>query len=628
MTMTSNPKLWTSIFLPTTPEELKSLDIDQLDIILVTGDAYIDSPFMGLSLVGRILESKGFKVGIIAQPDTGSDTDIKRLGEPRLFWGVTGGAVDSMVANYTASKKRRKQDDYTPGGINNRRPDRAVLAYTNLIRRYFKPTVPIVLGGIEASLRRIAHYDFWSNKIRRSILFDARADYILFGMAHSGIVQLAQVLNRERDREKAGEKTRKTGSYRGDPEQQLQDIPGLGYISKTPKGIELPSFEAVSKDKNLYIQSFNTFYAHTDPLTASALCQAHQERYLILNPPPLPSTTQEMDEIHSLPFQRDLHPYYKKQGRVRALETIRFSIPTHYGCYGECNFCAITVHQGRTVYWRSKASIVEEARQMTRDKDFKGIIFDLGGPTANMYGYECSKKLNKGSCQDRRCLFPQPCPKLKPDHTPQMDLLSAIEKLPEIKKIFINSGIRYDLILNDRKKGRAYLKKLVDSHVSGQMKVAPEHTEERVLKLMGKQTIDDLLAFKNTFDQMTKAAGKKQFLTYYLIAAHPGCSSKDMENLRKFTREKLNIAPEQVQIFTPTPSTFSTLMYYTQINPFTQAPLFVEKDPRAKEKQKHMVTPGAGKRPKRIPGKKFQGSGRKKNKALSRKDRKRQGHRR
>ncbi len=559
------------MFLPTTPEELKSRGIDRPDIILVTGDAYIDSPFMGVSLVGRVLEAKGFSVGIIAQPDTDTDRDITRLGEPRLFWGISGGAVDSMVANYTASKKRRKQDDYTPGGVNNRRPDRAAIVYTNLVRRFFKSTVPIVLGGIEASLRRIAHYDFWSNKIRRSILFDAKADYLLFGMAHESIVNLARALD-------AGTRT------------AIENIPGLGYISTTPKGIALPSFEQVSGDKALYTKSFTTFYANTDPLTASPLSQAHGNRFIVLNPPPACSTTQELDAIHELDFQRDLHPYYKSMGKVRALDTIRFSIPTHYGCYGECNFCAITVHQGRTVRWRSRASIVAEAKKMTLDKDFKGYILDLGGPTANMYGYECKKKLKQGACPDRRCLYPEPCPALKPDHGPQTDLLSAIEALPEVKKVFINSGIRYDLILNDKKKGDAYLKKLARSHVSGQMKVAPEHTQPSVLSLMGKQTIDQLLAFKRRFDRMSTAAGKKQFLTYYLIAAHPGCTAKDMARLKDFTRRELKITPEQVQIFTPTPSTFSTLMYYTGKDPFTGDKLFVEKDPRGKEKQKQMIT--------------------------------------
>ncbi len=557
------------MFLPTTPSELNKLSIKQLDIILVTGDAYIDSPFMGVSLIGKVLADKGYRVGIIGQPDIEGPGDISRLGQPRLFWGVTAGAVDSMVANYTASKKRRQRDDYTPGGINNCRPDRAVIAYANLIRRYFKPTVPIVLGGIEASLRRIAHYDFWSNKIRRSILFDARADFLVYGMAHASILNLAAALNNEED---------------------TRNIPGIGYISKEKKGIELPGFEAVQKDKHQYIESFKLFYANTDPITAKGICQEHNNRYLVLNPPEKYSTTAELDAIHSLDFERNLHPYHRDKGSVRALETIKFSIPTHYGCYGECNFCAITVHQGRTVRHRSEASIIAEAKSFTRDKDFKGYIFDLGGPTANMYGYECKKKLKKGACRDKRCLFPKICESLAPDHSPQISLIRKLERLPGIKKVFVNSGIRYDLILNDKKHGNAYLEKLTRDNVSGQMKVAPEHTDKKVLNHMGKQGIDDLLAFKQAFDRLSKKSDKKQFLTYYLLAAHPGCDLKDMTQLKKFTSEKLNINPEQVQIFTPTPSTFSTLMYYTRLDPFTLEKIFVEKSPQGKEKQKQVVT--------------------------------------
>ena len=561
----------------------------------------------GASLVGRVLVSKGFSVAIIAQPDTDSDQDITRLGEPRLFWGITGGAVDSMVANYTALKKRRKQDDYTPGGANTRRPDRAVIVYTNLVRRYFKSTAPIVLGGIEASLRRIAHYDFWSNKIRRSILFDAKADYLLFGMAHTTIVDLARALDHQIQSDQihpnqtqlnqAGPSAPK-GAGTDSNDNPVTRIPGLGYIAKTPKGIQLPSFEQVSKDKDSYIQSFKTFYENTDPITASPLSQAHGDRFLVLNQPAPFSTTKEMDQVHDLDFQREVHPYYRAMGPVRAMETIRFSIPTHYGCYGECNFCAITVHQGRTVRWRSMDSIVAEAKKMTRDKDFKGYIFDLGGPTANMYGFECKKKLEKGSCSHRRCLFPSICPSLAPDHAPQMALLERVGNLPGVKQVFLNSGIRHDLILADSKKGRAYLKQVAAHHVSGQMKLAPEHCEPKVLALMGKPDTDSLVAFKHLFDQISRNQNKKQFLTYYLIAAHPGCTKTDMAALKQFTRKELNITPEQVQIFTPTPSTFSTLMYCTAKSPFDMTPVFVEKDPKAKEKQKQMVT-------QKSPGKKY-----------------------
>ena len=557
------------MFLPTTMKEVRNLNWDRLDVILVTGDTYIDSPFIGVAIIAKVLVDKGFRVGIIAQPDMESNQDISRLGEPALFWGITGGCVDSMVANYTALNKRRKKDDYTPGGINNLRPDRAVLAYSNLVRRYFKNTKPIVLGGIEASLRRIAHYDFKSNKIRRSILFDAKADYLLFGMAHSSIIKFAAALKNNKNPE---------------------SLNGVAFISKEKKGKELPSFEQVKQDKTQFIKSFDIFYKNNDPITAKRLYQKHNDRYLILNPPEPYSSTKELDHIHSLGFERDVHPYYKKAGSVRALDTIRFSIPIHYGCYGECNFCAISVHQGQTVRFRSENSIVNEAKIISCLKDFKGYITDLGGPTANMYGFECKKKLAKGACSDKRCLFPTPCKSLVPDHSKQIQLIKKIEQLPGIKKVFINSGIRYDLILNDKKHGKAYLEKIVKDNVSGQMKVAPEHTTPHVLKLMGKQNIDLLLKFKDKFDLLSKKSGKKQFLTYYLIAAHPGCKIKEMQDLKQFTTKKLKITPEQVQIFTPSPSTWSTLMYYTGINPFTMEALFVEKNPVNKEKQKQLVT--------------------------------------
>ncbi len=557
------------MFLPTTPKEVNQLNWRKLDVILVTGDAYIDSPFIGVAIIGKVLVDKGFRVGIIAQPDMDSKTDISRLGEPALFWGITGGCVDSMVANYTALKKRRKKDDYTPGGMNIRRPDRAVIAYSNLVRKYFKKTRPIVLGGIEASLRRIAHYDFWSNKIRRSILFDAKADYLLFGMAHSSIIKFATALKENKN-----------------PEA----LNGVAFISKEKKGKELPSFEAVQKNKDDYIKSFHVFYQNNDPITAQRICQRHNDRYLILNPPEPYSSTKELDHIHSLGFERDLHPFHKKVGTVRAMDTIRFSIPIHYGCYGECNFCAISVHQGRTVRYRSEESIIKEAKDISRLEDFKGYITDLGGPTANMYGFECKKKLKKGACLDKRCLFPSPCKSLLPDHSKQIRLIQKIESLPGIKKVFISSGIRYDLILNDTKNGGAYLEKIANNNVSGQLKIAPEHTMPHVLNLMGKQQVDLLLKFKGQFDALSKQSGKKQFLTYYLIAAHPGCRMNDMKALKKFTTEKLRVTPEQVQIFTPAPSTYSTLMYYTGLDPFSMTSLFVEKNPKEKEKQKKAVT--------------------------------------
>ena len=558
------------MFLPTTAEEVKNLGWDALDVILVTGDSYLDSPYAGIAVIGKLLLHAGFRVGVIAQPDPASDQDICRLGEPRLFWGVTAGCVDSMVANYTALKKKRRSDDYTPGGINDRRPDRASMVYANIIRRAFKHTVPIVLGGIEASLRRIAHYDFWTDRVRRSLLFDAKADYLLYGMAEKSVLELASRLA-------AG--------------QSVTNLRGLCYISKEkPAGhIELPSFETAAASKDAFIDMFHVFYQNNDPLTAKGLVQAHGERFLVQNPPQTHLSQAELDQVYALDYERAQHPFYERQGSVKALDTIRFSIPTHRGCYGECNFCAIAVHEGRTVSWRSQESILAEAQEMTRHPQFKGYIFDVGGPTANMYGYECAKKLSRGSCRKKRCLTPEICPLMKADHSPQLSLLRKIRRIQGVKKVFVASGIRTDLLLSDQACGMEYLGEVVTHHVSGQMKIAPEHTETHVLDLMGKPGQASLLDFREKFNRLSQKAGKEQFLTYYLIAAHPGCSERDMQNLKHFTSQKLKINPEQVQIFTPTPSTYSSLMYYTEMDPFTRQPIFVEKDPVRKERQKSIV---------------------------------------
>ena len=558
------------MFLPTTPKELKQLGWDALDIILVSGDSYIDSPYMGVAVIGKLLQQAGYKVGVIAQPDTTSQQDICRLGEPRLFWGVSGGCVDSMVANYTALKKKRKSDDYTPGGENNRRPDRAVIAYANLIRRYFKQTTPIVLGGIEASLRRVVHYDFWSDRLRRSILFDAKADYLLYGMAEKSILELAHHLAE--------------GS-------QPDQVRGVCLISKEPRAgyVELPAYETVANDKQAFTDMFHIFYQNNDPITAKGLLQRHGDRYLVQNPPSHDLSQSELDAIYALDYERAQHPYYEAQGKVKALETIRFSIPTHRGCYGECNFCAIAVHEGRRVTWRSPESILSEAKRMSQHAEFKGYIFDVGGPTANMYGYECDKKIKRGSCRNKRCLTPDICPLMKVDHSPQLNLLKEIRQIPGVKKVFVSSGVRYDLVLADEQHGLDYLKNVVTHHVSGQMKIAPEHSDPHVLELMGKPGQKSLSAFRRLFFELSGKAGKDQYLTYYLIAAHPGCSEKEMKDLKQFTSQKLGINPEQVQVFTPTPSTYSSLMYYTEQNPFTGEPIFVEKDALRKERQKEIL---------------------------------------
>ncbi|HEY4533554.1 MAG TPA: YgiQ family radical SAM protein [Fusobacterium sp.] len=558
-------------FLPTTREEMKQLGWEHLDVLLISGDTYLDTSYNGSALVGKWLVKHGFRVGIIAQPEVDTPRDITRLGEPDLFFAISGGCVDSMVANYTATKKRRQQDDFTPGGINNRRPDRAVLVYSNMIRRFFKGTQKkIVISGIESSLRRITHYDYWSNKLRKPILFDAKADILSYGMGEMSMLALARALQNG---------------------ENWKDIRGLSYISKEPREdyLNLPSHAECLENKDIFTGAFHQFYFNCDPITAKGLCQKCDDRYLIQNPPSMTYTEEEMDAIYSMEFARDVHPYYKAMGAVRALDTIRYSVTTHRGCYGECNFCAIAIHQGRTVMSRSQSSIVEEVAEITRLPKFKGNISDVGGPTANMYALECKKKLKLGSCSDRRCLYPKKCPSLQINHRKQINLLRKLKKLPNIKKIFIASGIRYDMILEDTQCGQMYLKELVEDHISGQMKIAPEHTEDSILSLMGKDGRSCLNEFKNKFYELNQKLGKKQFLTYYLIAAHPGCREKEMIDLKRFASKELRVNPEQIQIFTPTPSTYSTLMYYTEKDPFTGKKLFVEKDNGKKQKQKEIV---------------------------------------
>lgn len=556
------------MFIPTTKKEVEQLGWKQLDIILVTGDCYIDSPLVGVSVIGHTLMHAGFRVGIIGQPDVNSEKDICRLGEPALFWGVTGGCIDSMVANRTASGKPRRTDDYTPGGVNNKRPDRAVIAYANLIRSHFKQSAPIVLGGLEASLRRIAHYDYWSNKIRKSILLDSKADYLLYSMAENSVVELAQHLKQGYD---------------------CRNIRGLCYISKTApdQGIELPGFELVQSDKSAFAEMFRIFYRNNDPLTAKILFQKQDTRYLVQNPPQPYLTQKELDKVHSFDYMREAHPFYTKNGPVKALETIRFSILTHRGCYGECSFCSIAVHQGRAVRCRSKVSILNEVKKITVHPLFKGSVMDVGGPTANMYGFECTKKLNKGACENRSCLFPEICSSLEIDHSKQLSVLNEIKRVPGVKKVFVTSGIRYDMILADRKYGDRYIKTLIRDHICGQLKIAPEHCSPLVLEKMGKPGVDTLLKFRELFNRYAKEDGKKQFLSYYFIAAHPGCRFEDMKHLKQVCTNILHYTPEQVQLFTPTPSTRSTMIYCTGIDPLTGEKCFVEHS--AAERQKQMT---------------------------------------
>ena len=558
-------------FLPTTREEMDARGWDYCDVILVSGDAYIDSPFIGVAMVGRMLEKLGYKVGMIGQPDVKSGDDIMRLGEPRLYWGVSGGSVDSMVSNYTATKKFRNSDDYTPGGKNTKRPDRALSVYCNLIRRHFKNTVPLVLGGIEASLRRTSHYDYWSNKMKKPILFDSKADVMIYGMGEIALEQLTRAIDKKED---------------------YSEIRGLCYISKEPVNeyIQLPSHQDILDDKEKYIDLFDDFYDNNDPISANGLCQPVDNRFLIQTPPCDYLNEEEMDANSNLPFTRELHPYYAKEGKVKCLETIKFSIMTHHGCWGECNFCAIGVHQGRTIRTRSEDNILAEAKDFNKYKDYKGIISDVGGPTANMYGYECNKKLKLGTCDHQRCVdATHLCSSMKIDHSRNINLLRQVREVDGVRKAFVASGVRYDFITEDKKHGMTYLKEMVKHHISGQMKVAPEHTQQHVLELMGKPGKQTLIDFKKMYDKMNAEEGKQQFLTYYLIAAHPGCEEKDMHELKRFTTDELQMNPEQAQVFTPTPSTYSAVMYYTEMDPKTRKKIFVEKDTQRKERQKQIV---------------------------------------
>ena len=557
------------MYIPATPEETDALGWDKLDVILVTGDAYIDVPSSGVAIIGHVLMNAGFRVGIISQPDVSSPEDIKRLGEPRLFWGVTSGAVDSTVSNYTSLRKKRNSDDLTPGGINNRRPDRALISYSNLIRQHFRETVPVMLGGIEASLRRVAHFDFLTGSLRRSILMDAKADFILYGMAENSILEFAFALKEKKD---------------------VSDIRGLCYFSKEmPNDAEeLPSFEDCADNTTNFERMFEVFYSNSSPGKGRRLVQKHANRYVVLNPPPLPLTPDELDAVYELPFERDLHPFCAARGNVRALETIRFSITSHRGCTGECNFCSIAVHQGTGVVSRSEESIVREAATFKDHSAFKGIISDVGGPTANMYGMECRKGNACGNA--RRCLYPDICTNLVNDHSRQIKLLRSLRNISGIKKVFIASGIRYDLIVNDKKNGERYLAEVMENHISGQMKTAPEHTEGSVLSLMGKPGADVLRKFIDMFNRINSRLKKKVYLTYYFMAAHPGSGEREMKNLRGVINRELRLTPEQVQVFTPTPSTYSTLMYYTGKDPFSHGDVFVEKDRGRKEKQKLVLT--------------------------------------
>lgn len=559
-------------FLPITREEMKERGWDQVDFVYVSGDAYVDHPSFGHAIITRLLESRGYRVGIIAQPDWRKPESVQVFGEPRLGFLVSAGNMDSMVNHYSVSKKRRKTDAYTPGGEMGKRPDYACVVYGNLIRQTYKKT-PIILGGIEASLRRMAHYDYWSDKLKRSVLLDSGADVISYGMGEHSIIELAEALDA------------------GIPVEDITYIAGTVVKTKSLDSIYdaeiLPSFEDLKADKMNYARSFYTQYLNTDAFNGKRLVEPYSEHlYVVQNPPATPLTQMEMDDVYSLPYQRTYHPSYEAKGGVPAIKEIKFSLISNRGCFGGCSFCALTFHQGRIVQVRSHESLIEEAKEITKDKDFKGYIHDVGGPTANFRHPSCKKQMEHGVCKTRQCLFPSPCKNLDADHRDYVSLLRKLRDIPKVKKVFIRSGIRFDYLLADKK--QEFLRELCEYHVSGQLKVAPEHVAGSVLSLMGKPEHKVYEEFTRQFYKMNEKIGKEQYLVPYLMSSHPGSTLKEAVELAEYCRD-LGYMPEQVQDFYPTPSTLSTCMYYTGVDPRTMQKVYVPKSPHEKAMQRALI---------------------------------------
>lgn len=559
-------------FLPVNTQEMKERGWDQVDFVYVTGDAYIDHSSFGSAIISRLLESRGFRIGIIPQPDWRKKESIQAFGEPRLGFLVTAGNMDSMVNHYTVSKKHRHKDSYSPGGKMGLRPDMPTIVYSNLIRQTYKHT-PIILGGIEASLRRLSHYDYWSNRVKRSVLLDSGADLISYGMGEHSIVEIAEALDG------------------GIPVQEITYIPGTVYKSKTLERafepILLPPYEKVQTDKKTYADSFALQYKNTDPFTGKPLAESYGNRgYVIQNPPAKPLSQQEMDDVYDLPYTGRSHPMYDSQGGVPALEEVRFSLTSNRGCFGGCSFCALTFHQGRILQTRSHESILKEAEHMTEDPAFKGYIHDVGGPTADFRQPSCQKQTTKGVCANRQCLFPKPCPNLTADHSDYISLLKKLRNIPKVKKVFIRSGVRFDYVMAD--KNKAFLRELVSHHISGQLRVAPEHVSDKVLYYMGKPAHSVYESFLRAYEKENQRTGQKQYAVPYFMSSHPGCTMKEAVKLAEYVRD-LGFTPEQVQDFYPTPSTLSTCMYYTGIHPLTGEKVYVPKDPHEKSIQRALM---------------------------------------
>lgn len=560
-------------FLPICRDDMEKRGWSEADFVFVIGDAYVDHPSFGPAIISRLLERYGYKVCIIAQPDWKNDKSIDVFGKPRLGFLVCGGNMDSMVNHYSVSKKRRQKDAYSPGGEMGLRPDYATTVYCNLIRRTYKD-VPIIIGGIEASLRRMAHYDYWSDKLKHSILVDSSADILSYGMGEHSMIEIAEALDS------------------GINVSDITYVRGTCYRTKDISGVSedailLPDYDSLTRDRLEYARSFYTQYINTDPYSAKTLVEGYGNRgYVVQNPPAYPLTQMEMDDVYDLPYMNNYHPIYESKGGIPAISEIKFSLTSNRGCFGGCSFCALTFHQGRIIQTRSHESLIREAEQMTHDPDFKGYIHDVGGPTANFRHKSCAKQDRYGVCTNKQCLFPEPCRNLKVDHKDYIELLRKLEAIPGVKKVFIRSGIRFDYVMADS--SDEFLKELCEKHISGQLRVAPEHVSDNVLKMMGKPKNSVYESFIARYQKVNARTGKKQFVVPYLMSSHPGSTLKEAVELAEYVRD-IGYMPEQVQDFYPTPSTISTCMYYTGVDPRTMQPVYVPHNPHEKAMQKALM---------------------------------------
>ena len=559
-------------FLPISREDMHKRGWDAVDFTFVIGDAYVDHPSFGPAIISRVLEAAGYRVGIIPQPDWKDENSINVFGEPRLGFLVCAGNMDSMVNHYSVSKKRRSKDFYTPGGVMGKRPDHATVVYGNLIRRTY-PHKPVIIGGIEASLRRMAHYDYWDDTLKRSVLLDAQADLLSFGMGERSMVAIADALNS------------------GIPVRDITFIPGTVYKSKSLDGLNgdyivLPSYTELKADKLAYARSFYIQYTNTDPFSGKVLCEPYPDGYVIQNPMSRPLSQEEMDAVYALPYMRTYHPCYEPYGGIDAIKEVKFSLISNRGCFGGCSFCALTFHQGRIIQTRSHESIIAEAEEIIKDPEFKGYIHDVGGPTANFRHTSCEKQLKYGVCPQKQCLFPKPCANLTVDHTDYLELLRKLRALPGVKKVFIRSGIRFDYIMADP--DDTFLREMCQYHISGQLKVAPEHVADAVLSKLGKPPNSVYQAFCKKYERINRSLGKEQYLVPYLMSSHPGSTLKEAIALAEYLRD-IGCSPEQVQDFYPTPSTISTCMYYTGVDPRTMEPVYVAHNPHEKAMQRALI---------------------------------------